>query len=206
MPQSILYDFSAEIWFSALGSCESTPDNIQPCIEIKASLKHPALSEWACGTCFEILYQCPHTASRTCAKVFVSRLSVPTLTAVGVIYDVGVRLLIYGVSCPAGICSCIIFFCVGKHFSSYISSVKTGTECRPSNTSALPHLLCQHACHMEQQWRDCCLQTMLVTIHPCWNSLSTSWTVKEVSKLYNTFSLNVFICVTMGFLMFVAWL
>lgn len=49
------------------------------------------------------------TATSSLGKLLAQRLSVPQLMAVYVIYDVGERLLIYGVSCPAGMCSCIIF-------------------------------------------------------------------------------------------------
>lgn len=64
------------------------------------------------------------TAASDLGKLLAWRLSVPQLMAVSVIYDVGERLLIHGVSCPAGMCSCITFS-VGKHFTPYISCVKT---------------------------------------------------------------------------------
>lgn len=49
------------------------------------------------------------TAAIGLGKLLGWRLSVPQLMAVYIIYDVGERLLIHRVSCPAGICSCIIF-------------------------------------------------------------------------------------------------
>ena len=66
------------------------------------------------------------TAANALEKLLECRLSVPQLMAVYVIYDVGEILLIQGVSCPAGMCSCIIFSVSGNLFRRYISSAKTG--------------------------------------------------------------------------------
>lgn len=47
-------------------------------------------------------------------KVLAWRWSVPQLMAVYIIYNAGRRLLIHGVSCPPGMCSCILFDMLGN--------------------------------------------------------------------------------------------
>lgn len=47
-------------------------------------------------------------------KLLARRLSVPQLMAVYIIYDAGMCLLIHGVSCPAGMCSCTVFDMLGN--------------------------------------------------------------------------------------------
>lgn len=67
----------------------------------------------------EVRHKQKLTATSGLEKRLMWRLSVPQPMAVCVIYDVGAKLLIHGFSCPAGMCSCIIF-CVSGNISVLI--------------------------------------------------------------------------------------